>query len=326
MNSDLRTALSFGLDVDGTDAAKAMALSLADAFGPSAIAIIHYGSHARGVDARPDSAYDFFVIVDEYRPAYESLAIKMPIGCSVRTSSVLARILAPNVHAIPPAPNKQRRNKCGVITIRELERAARLEAKDHFVVGRLFQQVQVIWARDDKSRAAVRDALTEIRRRTFDWARAYLPETFDVEGYCRTLLQTSFAGEIRPEGGERADDLLVAQRPLLLSVYAPLLGSLVKSGDLQRAGDKYRQTRTPSPAMRRKWQRHFRISKARATARWSKAILQYDGWLEYLVQKIARHNEVDVELTEREKRWPLIFLWPKVFLFFRERSQWESRQ
>ena len=33
-----------------------------------------------------------------------------------------------------------------------------------------------------------------------------------------------------------------------------------------------------------------------------------------------------MELTERERRWPFIFLWPKVFNFFRERSRWEVRR
>ena len=35
---------------------------------------------------------------------------------------------------------------------------------------------------------------------------------------------------------------------------------------------------------------------------------------------------VQVELTERERKWPFIFLWPKVFQFFRNRSTWETRK
>ena len=326
MNADLSQALAHGLDVEPTPIAAEMAESLAAAFGPSAIAVIHYGSKARGIDARGDSAYDFFVIVDDYRSAYESLEQAMPIGRTIRTATTLARILPPSVHALPPVPDGRRRNKCGVLSLAELRRAARLQSLDHFVVGRLFQHVQLIWARDEEADQAVRGALVEIRARTFEWGRCYLPETFDAEVYCRTLLETSFAGEIRPEGGERASDLFEAQRSILVPVYEELLQSLEGEGVLERVGSEYRQREEPTPAMRRRWKRYFRISKTRATTRWGKAVVLYDGWLDYIVQKITRHNQVDVELTERERRWPFIFLWPKVFLFFRERANWESRR
>jgi hypothetical protein len=212
------------------------------------------------------------------------------------------------------------------LTITELERAASLRALDHFVVGRLFQHVQILWSRDSRSEASIRNALIEMRARTFEWGRSFLPEQFTVEEYGRSLLATSFAGEIRPEAPERSAQLFEAQNEILVPVYTALLDGLVNEGILSRNGDVYRQVEQPTPLERRRWQRYFRVSKARGTARWGKAVVLYDGWLEYIVQKIARHNNVDVELTERERRWPFIFLWPKVFLFFRERSRWEPRK
>ncbi len=325
-NPQLLESLSLGFDVEPSPAAAAMAVELANALGDSAIAVIHYGSRARGVDARVDSAYDFFVIVDAYRPAYESLTAAMHTGVSVRTATTLAHVLAPNVHAIPPVPEGGKRNKCGVLTLRELHQAAQLKAPDHFVIGRLFQHVQLLWTKDLASAATVRRSLAEIRLRTFEWARAFLPPTFTAADYCRSLLETSFAGEVRPEAGERPAQLFEAQRDVLLPVYTALLESLTDDGILVRDGDEYRQAQEPSAALRRRWEWYFRKSKARGTLRWGKAVVQYDGWLEYIVQKITRHNDVQVELTERERRWPFIFLWPKIFVFFRDRSRWETRR
>jgi hypothetical protein len=324
-SGSLPGSIAFGLDQEPGAAASAMARELADSFGSAALGVIHYGSRARG-DARADSAYDFFVIVDDYRRAYETLIQSTRLKGGVTGATALANVLVPNVHALPPVPDGGRRNKCGVLTLADLETAARLESRDHFVTGRLFQHVQIAWTRDRESAAAITRALVELRRNTFTWGRAFLPEVFDAATYARTLLETSFAGEIRPESGERSADLFEAQRDTLVAVYGALLQSLAEEGILERAGDSYRQANPPSAATRRRWERYFRRSKTRAMARWSKAVIQYDGWLDYIVQKITRHNDIDVELTERERRWPFIFLWPKIFLFFRERSRWATRR
>ena len=302
-----------------------MAAELARTFGETTVAVIHYGSRARG-DARPDSAYDFFVVVDSHEAAYETAARAANLGVEPATAIRLSKILSPSVYALPPVPEGGRRNKCAVITRNEMDEAARLETRDHFVIGRLFQQVEILWSRDDTTAWQVRDALETIRTRTFDWVRCYLPDVFTVDTYCRTLLETSFAAEIRPEGGERASDLYVAQRDFMLGAYTPILDDLVKSGVLERNEDGYRQIDPPTARMKDRWDRYFRISKRRGTLRWGKAIVLYDGWLDYIVQKITRHNDVQVELTERERKWPFIFLWPKVFQFFRNRSTWETRR
>jgi hypothetical protein len=38
----------------------------------------------------------------------------------------------------------------------------------------------------------------------------------------------------------------------------------------------------------------------------------YDDWLEYVVRKVERRSGVALDLTPRERRWPLLFLWPKL--------------
>jgi len=65
----------------------------------------------------------------------------------------------------------------------------------------------------------------------------------------------------------------------------------------------------------------MRRSKVRATLRWAKYVALYDDWLDYVVGKIARRSGVAIELSSRERRWPLIFLWPKAIRFLRSRPQ-----
>jgi hypothetical protein len=59
----------------------------------------------------------------------------------------------------------------------------------------------------------------------------------------------------------------------------------------------------------------------RATARWAKYIVTFDDWLEYILRKARRHSGQDIVLTPRERRLPLVFLWPRVIRYLRHKDQ-----
>ena len=296
--------------------------ALAASFGGDCTAVIHYGSHAQQSGARPESAYDFFVIVGDYEAAYAALAESRGLSRSPRTAARLNRILAPNVLAItfpelaPPALAK-----CAILSQADLAAAVSPTAPDHFTQGRLFQHVQLAWVRDPEARAATLAALAACRARTIEWGLPFLPDTFDAAGYIRALLARSFAAEIRPEADDRVDTLTGAQRTSLAPVYDQLLQRLEQIKIVRKEGDVYRRAMTTDDRERRRWERYFRRSKRRATLRWGKYVLLYDDWLEYVVRKVERRSGVAVELTPRERRWPLIFLWPRVLRYLRTRPQ-----
>jgi hypothetical protein len=318
----LRSALAAGLDSPPSSATRELAGFLARGFGPSAAAIIHYGSHAQRSDARPESAHDFFVIVDDYLASYRSLAERVGTSYAPAKAARLNRVLAPNVVAIadsdvtPPLAAK-----CAILSVRDFRRACSARARDHFTQGRLFQHAQLVWTRDARARDIVVDSLLEARARTFDWGRAYLPPRFDVDTYCRVLLETSFGAEVRPEGPERIELLLAAQRETMVRMYAELLRSLADQRILTREGKVYTDPAPPGALERLRVRLYFRRSKLRATLRWLKYMSLYDDWQDYLLRKLERRSGVHVELTERERRWPLIFLWPKALRYLRTRPQ-----
>lgn len=303
-------------------------------FGESALAIVHYGSHAHRADARPESAPDFFVIVARYLDAYRSVAATVGTSYRPRVAAMLNRILPPNVIAIaanagPQMPGQRDpaaqivRAKCAVFSMRDFQRAC-LTPRDHFVQGRLAQHAQLAWTRNAESRTAVEDAIVGLRARSFERNRANLPQRFDAKAYCRVLIHTSFAVEIRPERPERIDALLEAQRLTMVPMYVGFLRWLADRGTLIPDGDAYRDAHPPGRWSRARSTLYFRVTKARATLRWAKYVLLYDDWLEYVVQKVARRSGTPIELTERERRWPLIFLWPKALRFLRSRPQRHS--
>jgi len=320
-DAGLRAALATGLDTPVSSRAEELIRYITQAFGPTTAAIIHYGSRAQKSGSRPDSAYDFFVIVDDYESAFLSFAPQVRPRFSARSAIVLSRFLPPSVVALTHLPGAGTRDtaKCAVLSLRDLAIACSSESPDHFTKGRLFQQVHLAWSRDDTARAKVQDAIVAARAATFEWGAPYLREPFDVDDYFRTLLATSYAGEIRPETEARIDELAAAQRPAMAQIYGALLANLEDRGAIKRRDAGYVLTPPPSSSDAARIESYFRRSKARATLRWIKLIWLYDDWLEYLRQKIGRRAGHVIDLTPQERRWPWLLLWPKLIRYISSR-------
>jgi hypothetical protein len=104
-------------------------------------------------------------------------------------------------------------------------------------------------------------------------------------------------------------------------MYAPLLEWFHEAGILRRDGGLYSDVASHGSWEKLTSRVYMRRSKLRATLRWAKYVALYDDWLDYVVRKIARRSGVVIELSSRERRWPLIFLWPKAIRFLRSRPQ-----
>lgn len=327
---DLRTALTWGLDDPAGDDATRLAAFVARAFGASTVAVVHYGSRAQGRQPRADSAFDFFVIVDRYGDAYRSLAATVGTAYSPWIATALAHVLAPNVAAVSNREGIDARSrqvgKCCLLSLEDFERACSPRRRDHFTQGRLFQYVMLAWARDDAAQDAIRNAIATARAQTFAWGKTSLPERFSLDAFLLATLARSLSGEIRPEIGDHAQRLATAQHAALRAIYAPLLTHLVTEGVLgieAAAGgeETYYQRTKPTSLDRMRITFYFQRSKFRATVRLLKHVVLYEGWLDYIVKKIDRSGDTKIVLTPREQRWPLIFLWPRIFRYLRTRPQ-----
>src|SRR5215211_5228855 len=122
MPSDM-DALAWGLDHPPAADAGALAAFLARSLGPTTVAVLHYGSRAQGRHPRADSAYDYFVVVDNYRAAYESLAATVGTSYSAGLATALAHVLPPNVISVTDREGAGRLAKCCVISLDDFKRA-----------------------------------------------------------------------------------------------------------------------------------------------------------------------------------------------------------
>lgn len=312
--------LSDGLRESASPAAVAVAGRLAAIFGEATVAVLHYGSCAQG-RGRPDSAFDFVVVVTRYDAAYRAAATALGASCRPRLAVALARVLPPNALSVrSPAACGEQEAKCLIISLNDFRRECSARARDHFVQARVIQTVQLAWAREPSGAEPVLDSIRRARDRTFKWARVFLPSRFDLPTYCRTLIAVSFRSELRAEGRDHPEVLYAAQRELLHRIYRPVLARLLALGVVRSEGAAWRQP-PPSWWYRSRVRLHFTWSRIRTTARLLKHPFLYDDWLGYLLRKIDRSTGQTIVLTTRERRHPLIFIWPRVVRYLRSRPQ-----
>ena len=300
-----------------------VAASVAEAGRGSVAVLIFFGS--RKTQARTDefSAYDFFLLTHDYSSLYRSFEASGSVHRPAWLMSVLNALLPPNVISVrPPSDSASSwRAKCAVATVDCFLRETSTARHDHFFLGRMFQPVEIVHVADEATREGVLGGLASARALTYTWVRPWLPPRFDVETYCRTLLRVSLGREIRPEPSGRADALWEVQKEFLQSVYGRLLADLAKAGELIARGGEYGLARPVTAGERLRVGWYFRWSMVRATARWAKYMVTFDDWLEYILRKARRHSGQDIVLTPRERRMPLVFLWPRVIRYLRHKDK-----
>jgi hypothetical protein len=294
---------------------------LVSAAGDSLQGLVFFGSRRSGA-ARADawSAYDVFVIVGSYRRFYEAVRRAGLTGKSPRFMSVVSLWLPPTQFSLRLGADDVH-VKAAVIRLDTYLRETSPRRRDHFCIGRLFQPTRVLWARDPEARSRILASLVGAHEETWPWVRPWLPERFDAEAYGHTALQASMSWEIRPEPQGRADALWAAQREEQVPVFAALLASLAVRGDIVPAGGMWMAREPARWPERLRLRLYFGRSLLRATARWLKHTVSFEGWLDYILHKANRHSGEPAQLTDRERRWPWIFLWGRLFRYLRRRDQ-----
>lgn len=297
---------------------------IAEAGGPGVLAVVFFGSRKTKASLDASSAYDFFVLIHSCHPFYERLRGRGLMHRSPALVAFLNHLLPPNQISItvPGEDGMALRTKCAVISWADFLRAASERRKDHFVLGRFCQPVEILYTASHEVEEQLLGAIVSAHRLTFRWSRPWLPREFDVEGYCRTALRVSYGGEIRPEPEGRADALWRAQESYHRPVYGVLLAELAEQGELTAVGaGSYRIARPVGPREHLRLATYFGWSKARATVRWAKYVVTFEGWLDFIVRKARRHSGEPIELSERERRMPLLFLWPRVVRYLRRKDR-----
>jgi hypothetical protein len=297
---------------------------LSSAAGETLAGLVFFGSRRTGA-ARANvwSAYDLFVVVEGYRAFYESLRRAGLTGKRPGVMAVVSAWLPPTQYSLR-FESEGVHVKAAVIRRDAWQRETSVRRRDHFCIGRLCQPTRVLYAREEDARRLLREGLVFAHRETWHWSRLWLPPRFDAKAYGLSALRTSMRWEVRPEPAGRADALWQAQESLQVPVFEALLEELAARGEvLPVAGQPgtFRATRPAAFAERLRLELYFRWSIARATTRWLKHVVTFEGWLDYIVRKASRHTGEPITLSGRERRWPWLFAWGRLFRYLRHKDQ-----
>lgn len=256
-------------------------------FGEQFAGALYYGSCRR--QAEPEGVIDLHVLLHDPRRVLGAVA------------ATLCRLLPPNVYYLEVAHGDVTvRCKYAVLSVAQFHRACTRAAFHSYFWARYAQPLTLIEVDDQE------DVLNSLATALQTLAGRSLPlvdAEADWHGFWVRTLSLCYRAELRAEGGGRAE-VLVAGHP----DHYRELGTTVLE-DLPR-GRRW----LARPA----WALRIALGKPLSLARLIKGLYTFDGGLDYVAWKLERHTGRTVEIPERVRRWPLIFLWPLIYKLWRE--------
>ena len=288
----------------------ALAAHLRYQHGDAVNAILFYGSCLRSNDPFA-GIVDLYLITDSYTAAN-----------SGKLRAFLNWLLPPNVfYKELDVSGRTLRAKYNVLSTADFCRGLSGRWWHSYLWGRFSQPVDILWSRDDSVRAMV-DAGLKLSIQTF--LNRILPNVA-ASGTVRELwtqgLYLSYSTELRSEGPDRAGELIDHSLDFYLAQTAAAAPALRYPLQISGAGETSRYTTSISASSRftSRWAWALRrvTGKFLSVARLLKSVLTFDGGLDYAAWKIERHSGQSIEITERARRHPLIFVWPLLWKVYR---------
>ncbi len=281
--------------------------------GEAVVALLFYGSCLRrGVT---EGVLDFYAIVDRYRGAYDGM---LP--------ALLGAALPPNVHYLE-LPAENLRAKYALISLADFAHHATLASLDCRIWSRFCQPARIAFARDDAVRGALARAAAEaaltMATRMLAWAPGDAPErTLDARALWAGAFAETYRAELRSEQPASIAAIAAADPARYGAVLRAAFAVLAARGELELLGASQDGLRVAqAPARRRRARRAWRLrrplAKTLAIAGLLKTAFTFQGWLPYVVWKLERHGGTSIELSERQRRHPLVYGWPVVIRLLR---------
>ena len=303
-------ALAGACRFEADDALSPLIEAIRRRHGDAVQSVIFYGNCLRTGDIH-DGLVDFYVVVDRYRRAHDR-----------RLAATANHLVPPNVYYLEaPAANPPEgaRLRCKYAVISEAELAyGTCCALTSSLWGRLAQPVAVVYARDELARERARIHCGQAIVTLLNESLPMLTPPLGPAAVFAHALALSYGGELRTEDTRRATDIATAGANEYGRRARDAIDLLDLPAHIDARGEMHWQADAAAVSRaRRRWRLRRPVGRALSVARLSKACFTFGDAVDYGAEKLARHTGVEIEVTERLRRHPLIFAWPVLWRLYR---------
>jgi hypothetical protein len=292
----LRSVIEAESEAPVHPAAEAMATAIASRHAGAALGVLFYGSCLRDDSVLRDEAegvLDFYLIVENYAGAYQRTLLR-----------AANRLLPPNVFYLEHDWHGRRlRAKYAVIALDQFERGVSPRSFNGSLWARFAQPVRLLVPRDADAARRIVACLAQAPVTLIEETAPLVSGETTPEALWIRAFEETYRTELRSEGRDRARDLVRhdAER------YRSLTGPVLEAAEI--AFDE-----TPSRLLLRtgrrahvwRWRLRRLQGKTLSVLRLLKSAFTFDGGLDYLMWKIERHSGVRVQVSDWQRRHPLL--------------------
>ena len=276
---------------------------------PGAItSIVFYGSCLNQHTKKETSTPDFFIIAKTYFSFHKKLI-----------HTLLNYVFTPNTYSIS---DNGLNGKFNVISLRDLRRETSKRAKDIYNLGRLSKRVALIYYGDNDIKNLMLKCFTNAYYTVARKTLYLMKDEFTEESFIESALNISYVGERRVEAADKISRLKTSEDEFYTSIYSSILEDFIDANLLFKKNDKFIFANPKSFIFKLNQFRtklFIRRSIIRAKLRWPKSIYTFKGWVDTLINKIERTKGIKIELSEKERKYALIYGWKYYFKLKRDK-------
>lgn len=278
------------LDVAVPDAVAAIAEAARARHGPGIGAILFYGSCYRDGIVE-DRLVDLYLLADDYPSVHTN-----------RISALANRLVPPNVYYLETESAGQTvRCKYALVTSAQLAAKVSMSTDNPYFWARFAQPTGLVWCRDAATRERVVDIMGKAVRTTFAAARALTHDMAASEALWTMVFMETYRTELRAEKPYRAAEIYQSGARRYDRITKALIAEGIK----------------PRP---RSWAATRRNGKALSVLRLIKAAFTFTAGADYLAWKIERHSGAHIELTDWQRRHPILASPPILWRLLRSKA------
>ena len=259
------------------------------------LGFIYYGSSLRDMED-PEKMLDFYVLVDSYRKTH-----KNPIRVLLNAMFPPAVYYHEMDHKTKQGGDIKTTCKYSIMSLKAFERRCGPTAFLSTTWGRFSQPCVILFPKDETIQSRILTAREQAVRHMAAQTLSLFDEPTPTAKFWARGFMESYKTELRPESSEgRAEEIVLRYQERYDGIMEALYGAPDKSGAyaLPQASKMTGQT---------KWFFRRLIGKPVAAIRIISSAFTFAGGLEYVQHKLEKHSGVRIDVTESQRKHPVLW-------------------